>query len=77
MQKTQTLQDRFLIQCRRERMPVTVFMVNGFQMRGVIVDYDSFVILLDAESKQEMVYKHAVSTIMPIRPIPLSEEQPG
>ena len=77
MQKTQTLQDRFLIQCRSERMPVTVFMVNGFQMRGVIVDYDSFVILLDAEGKQEMVYKHAVSTIMPIRPIPLSEEQPG
>ncbi len=77
MQKTQTLQDRFLIQCRRERMPVTVFMVNGFQMRGTIVDYDSFVILLDAEGKQEMVYKHAVSTIMPIRPIPLSEEQPG
>lgn len=77
MQKTQTLQDHFLIQCRRERMPVTVFMVNGFQMRGTIVDYDSFVILLDAEGKQEMVYKHAVSTIMPIRPIPLSEEQPG
>lgn len=77
MQKTQTLQDRFLIQCRRERMPVTVFMVNGFQMRGAIVDYDSFVILLDAEGKQEMVYKHAVSTIMPIRPIPLSEEQSG
>ena len=77
MSKTENLQEQFLFRCRRDRMPVTVFMVNGFQMRGIIIGHDNFVILLDAEGKQEMVYKHAVSTIMPIRPIPLSEEQPA
>lgn len=77
MQKKETLQEQFLLQCRRERVPVTVFMVNGFQMRGVILNHDSFVLLLDADGKQEMVYKHAVSTIMPVRPIPLTEEQPA
>lgn len=77
MQKKESLQEQFLLQCRRERVPVTVFMVNGFQMRGVILNHDSFVLLLDADGKQEMVYKHAVSTIMPVRPIPLTEEQPA
>ncbi len=70
------IQEQFLTGCRRERMPVTVFMTNGFQMRGIILGHDNFVLLLDAEGKQEMVYKHAVSTIMPIRPIPLTQEQP-
>lgn len=76
MSKTENLQEQFLLRCRRDRVPVTVFMVNGFQMRGVITGHDSFVLLLDADGKQEMVYKHAVSTIMPIRTIPLSEEPP-
>ena len=77
MQKKESLQEQFLLHCRRERVPVTVFMVNGFQMRGVILDHDSFVLLLDVDGKQEMVYKHAVSTIMPIRTISLTEEQPA
>lgn len=77
MQKTENLQEQFLIQCRRERIPVTVFLVNGFQMRGLITGHDSFVLLLDADGKQEMVYKHAVSTVMPIHPIPLTLEQPA
>lgn len=76
MQKTENLQEQFLIQCRRDRIPVTVFLVNGFQMRGLITGYDSFVLLLDADGKQEMVYKHAVSTVMPVQPIPLTLEQP-
>ena len=75
MQNKEALQEQFLLQCRRDRVPVTVFLVNGFQMRGVILRHDSFVLLLDAEGRQELVYKHAVSTIMPIRPIPLTEEQ--
>lgn len=75
MQKTENLQEQFLHQCRRDRMPVTVFLVNGFQMRGFITGHDNFVLLLDAEGKQEMIYKHAVSTIMPLHPIPLTPEQ--
>lgn len=77
MTKTENLQEQFLIYCRRNQTPVTIFLVNGFQMRGVITGHDNFVLLLDAEGKQEMVYKHAVSTIMPIRSIPLTGEQPA
>ena len=73
MQKTQTLQDRFLIQCRRERMPVTVFMVNGFQMRGIITGFDQFVILLQSDGRQQMIYKHAVSTMTPAVPVHLTQ----
>lgn len=63
MQRTETYQDVFLNQARRERTPLTVFLVNGFQMRGVITGFDPFVIVLFSEGRQQMIYKHAVSTI--------------
>ena len=74
MQKTNNLQDIFLTQVRRERRSVTMFLMNGFQLRGVITGFDSFVVILDSEGKQQFIYKHAISTIAPIRAISLTEE---
>lgn len=71
--KSVNFQDNFLSQARRGRIPLVVFLVNGFQMRGVLTGFDNFVILLQTENKQQMVYKHAVSTIVPERPIPFQE----
>ena len=74
MQKTQNLQDTFLNQARRERIIVTVFLVNGFQLRGVVRGFDSFVVFVDSDGKQQMIYKHAISTIAPARNLVLTEE---
>ena len=73
MQKTQNLQDLFLNQARRDRQVVTLFLMNGFQMRGCVTAYDSFTVVLDCEGKQELIYKHAISTIIPARPLPLPD----
>ena len=67
------LQDLFLLRARQERLAVTLFLMNGFQMRGTIVGYDTFVVVLDSEGKQQVVYKHAISTISPVRPVDLTE----
>ncbi len=64
------LQDAFLNQVRKEGIAVTIYLVNGFQLRGSVKGFDNFTIILDSEGKQQMVYKHAVSTIIPARPIP-------
>ena len=74
MQKTQNLQDTFLNQARRERIMVTVFLVNGFQLRGIVRGFDSFVVFVDSEGKQQMIYKHAISTIAPARNLSMTEE---
>ncbi len=71
MQKTQNLQDAFLNYIRREKMPVTLFLMNGFQLRGVVRSFDSFVVLIDADGRQQMIYKHAISTVAPARPVSL------
>lgn len=63
MQKTDSYQNAYLSALQRDGTPVTVFLVNGFQMRGVITGYDAFVIVLHAEGRRQMVYKHAISTI--------------
>ena len=75
MQKTNNLQEIFLTQARRDRRPVTMFLMNGFQMRGYVTGFDAFSLVLTSDGKQMFVYKHAVSTIIPERPIPLT--QPG
>ena len=72
MQKTQNLQEGFLNRARTERVGVTVFLVNGFQMRGTIRGFDSFVVLLESEGKQQVIYKHAISTIVPAKNVDLS-----
>lgn len=74
MKKIANLQDLFLLSARRERVSVTVFLVNGFQMRGVVTGFDSFVVMLESDGKQQMLYKHAISTIVPLRTISLHEE---
>ena len=73
MQKAQNFQEGFLNRVRSERIPVTVFLVNGFQMRGTVRGFDQFVVLLESDGKQQMIYKHAVSTITPNRNVELTE----
>lgn len=73
MSKINSLQDAFLTQLRRSRMGVTMFLMNGFQMRGVVTGFDSFVVVLSSEGRQQVVYKHAISTIAPERNVELWE----
>ena len=72
MTKTMKLQDVFLARARREECPVTVFLMNGFQMRGTIGGFDSFTVILHSDGKQNLIYKHAISTVSPIRTLDLS-----
>lgn len=73
MSKTINLQDSFLNQSRSAKIPVTVFLVNGFQMRGVVTGFDSFTVVLDSEGKQQLIYKHAISTVVPGKTLSLTE----
>ena len=77
MQKKPNLQDLFLLRIRQDRLPVTLFLMNGFQMRGIVTGYDPFVVVLDSDGRQQVIYKHAVSTIVPIRPVELWETEEG
>ncbi|MDQ0285760.1 MULTISPECIES: RNA chaperone Hfq [Desulfofundulus] len=63
------LQDAFLNQVRKENVPVTIFLVNGFQLKGVVRGFDNFTVILESDGKQMMVYKHAISTVSPMRPM--------
>ena len=69
MQKALNLQEIFLNQVRKSKMPVTVFLVNGFQIKGLVSGFDNFTVVLDSEGKQQLIYKHAISTIVPLRPV--------
>ena len=62
-------QDAILNEVRREHVPVTLFLMNGFQLRGTIAGYDSFVVVLISDGKQQMIYKHAISTLAPMKPM--------
>jgi len=73
MQRTANFQDYFLNQLRREHQMVTVFLVNGFQIKGVVRGFDDFTVLIDSEGRQQLVYKHAISTIIPGRPVSLEQ----
>ena len=73
MQSKQNLQDLFLLRAKRDRVPVTMFLMNGFQMRGCITGFDAFTVVLTSDGKQQIIYKHAISTIVPERPISLTE----
>lgn len=74
MLKNQSLQDHLLYQAKREGTQVTMFLINGFQLRGTVDGYDSFTVVLNSEGKQQMIYKHAISTITPVKPFALPEE---
>ena len=69
MSEATTLQEAILNEVRRDRVPVTLFLMNGFQLRGVITGFDSFVVVLLSDGKQQMIYKHAISTLAPMKPL--------
>lgn len=76
MQKS-NIQDLFLSRARRSKANVTMFLMNGYQLRGVIAGFDQFVVVLNSDNKQQVIYKHAISTIAPERPVPLEDEPAG
>jgi host factor-I protein len=76
MTKTQVnLQDTFLNQVRKESIPLTIYLVNGFQLRGLVKGFDNFTVVLENEGKQQLVYKHAISTITPSRAVSLAPKE--
>lgn len=74
MKQPINIQDQFLNQLRKENIAVTVFLLNGFQLRGLIKGFDNFTVLLETEGKQQLVFKHAISTFAPSRNVQLKEE---
>lgn len=76
MTQTMNMQDYYLNQLRKERIIVTVFLTNGFQLRGVMKAFDNFTILLETEGKQQLIYKHAISTFAPTENIELPRMDP-
>lgn len=72
MKQTVNIQDTFLNQVRKENIPVTIYLVNGFQLRGLIKGFDNFTVVLETEGKQQLVYKHAISTFTPLRNVNLN-----
>ena len=69
MSEKTELQEAILREVQADRVPVTLFLMNGFQLRGVITGFDSFVVVLVTDGRQQMIYKHAISTLAPIRPL--------
>ena len=73
MKQNINLQDLFLNKARRENTSITVFLVNGYQIKGVVKGFDNYTLVLDSEGKQQLIYKHAISTIVPSKTIDLKE----
>ena len=71
--KNMNLQDVFLNQARKDHICVTIFLTNGFQFKGIVKGFDSYIVILECDGKQNLVYKHAISTIIPIRPVSILE----
>ena len=69
MAKDINLQDVFLNQARKEHIPVTIYITNGFQFKGVVRGFDNYTVILDTDGKQNLIYKHAISTITPLKTI--------
>ena len=67
MSDVMNLQEAILKECCRDKVPVTLFLMNGFQLRGTITGFDSFVVVLVTDGKQQMIYKHAISTLAPVK----------
>ena len=69
MSENMNLQEAILKECIRDKVPLTLFLMNGFQLRGIVTGFDSFVVVLVSDGKQQMIYKHAISTLAPMKPI--------
>ena len=74
-EKNHNLQDVFLNKVRKDKVMVTVFLVNGVKLQGIITWFDNFSLLLRREGISQLVYKHAISTVMPMRPISLMDDE--
>ena len=74
-EKAQNVQDVFLNNVRKNKIPVTIFLVNGVKLQGIITWFDNFSVLLRRDAHSQLVYKHAISTVMPAHPIQLFEPQ--
>lgn len=75
MTKGLNLQDVFLNQARKDKIAVTIYLTNGFQFKGIIKGFDGFTVILDCDGKQNLVYKHAISTIIPAKPISILDSE--
>lgn len=74
--KAMNLQDTFLNQARKENVPITMHLVNGFQIKGQVKGFDSYTVVIEMMGKQQLVYKHAISTITPAHPLGCPERKP-
>lgn len=74
MAQSVNIQDHYLNQLRKNHIPVTVILMNGFQLRGVLKAFDNFTVLIETEGKQQLIYKHAISTFSPIKNVTLEKE---
>lgn len=75
MSKPINLQDLFLNQVRKDKTIVVVYLTNGFQLKGYVKGFDNFIVILETEGKQQMIYKHAISTVIPSREVSLAIEE--
>ena len=75
--RQQNLQDTFLNACRKNKAPLTIFLVNGVKLQGIITLFDNFCVLLRRDGHSQLVYKHAISTIMPGQPVHLMDTDPA
>ena len=76
-EKTQNLQDVFLNSIRKNKTPVTIFLVNGVKLQGIVTWFDNFSVLLRRDNHSQLVYKHAISTVMPAAPVQLWDGEEG
>ncbi|MCA1009318.1 MULTISPECIES: RNA chaperone Hfq [Halobacillus] len=74
MAQSVNIQDNYLNQLRKDRMQVTVFLLNGFQLRGTVKAFDNFTVLLETDGKQQLIFKHAISTFAPMKNVSLEKE---
>ena len=75
MNKNINLQDVFLNQARKDKTMVTMYLTNGFQFKGIVMGFDSYTVILDSEGRQMLVFKHAISTISPVKPISILDSE--
>ncbi len=74
MGQSVNIQDQFLNQLRKEHIQVTVFLISGFQLKGIVKSFDNFTVLLEVDGKQQLIFKHAISTFAPAKPVQLDKE---
>lgn len=73
--QSNNIQDIFLNNARKTKTTVSIYLVNGFQLRGIVKGFDSFTVILDSEGKQMLIYKHSIITITPSTPLPFSDSE--